>query len=795
MQSMELKQFCKTILPASAALLLLGITFPARAALERVGPANAAPSVGGFPAWYQDSSGLSIEFCDPQNAAEVAGGWCLLLAGDVPTVPEVFPTSFFDEHFYFDASTTLTPATGGKALLTMALEGAFAGTGAVAPGQQITFTRIRVNLNPVPKTGTYRFVHPYGEEHISANAGDRIFFTDDVGINCPPGTFDCAMTGRLGPFLLPSDAPGGAETAPVTAANPFPDQNPAHFGGVFAPTAYPGTGKTYLADPSRLGPVTGSPLPPFTDSTGALRNHNIFRVEGPAGSGLGGPGIDYVETTDFNLMGRVFTQTIPGRVTLDRASYTRTATATKLDVFASGSETIQGRIPGQPAPAPASPALSFYSAPCGNDPVTGALLAPVGLTDQQLFQDGTWFWAQMVPGAAIPSAVCVKDSAARDVTGATVPAFFQSVVTDEIAITKALYDPDTEVLTVNATSSDSVTPPALSVDGFGSMTASVLTVTPKFAPPASIRVRSSLGAFADLDVTTNYMGAAAGALRAINDAYSFAENSPAQILDVLTNDVSAAGGTVAIVSQGRLGTATANVDGTVTYTPNANASGSDVFTYQVTTAAGTSNIADVSITITFVNYPPTAVNDGPFNVVAGIATQLPNLLANDTDLNGSAQLAAPAAAVNIVAPAGVVVSGGAAGLVTVTVGTPGTYTFTYQTQNAGGLVSANAATVTLNVVPNDTITVTKALFTASSKRWVVTGTTAVPNQTLTLTYADGSAAGHVLATVPVDALGNWTLDIRGVSGLDDASTLAVPPTTLQATSSFGGTATTPITYK
>ena len=29
-----------------------------------------------------------------------------------------------------------------------------------------------------------------------------------------------------------------------------------HFGGVFAPTAYPGTGKSYIADPARIG-VTG----------------------------------------------------------------------------------------------------------------------------------------------------------------------------------------------------------------------------------------------------------------------------------------------------------------------------------------------------------------------------------------------------------------------------------------------------------------------------------------------------------------------------------------------------------
>ncbi|MFL5246648.1 MAG: hypothetical protein ACJ79V_02395, partial [Myxococcales bacterium] len=86
-----------SIASASAALLMLGVTFPAHAALERVGPNNPAPSVGGYPAWYQDTSGLSLEFCDPSNASEVSGGWCLLLPADVPNPPESFPGTFFDE--------------------------------------------------------------------------------------------------------------------------------------------------------------------------------------------------------------------------------------------------------------------------------------------------------------------------------------------------------------------------------------------------------------------------------------------------------------------------------------------------------------------------------------------------------------------------------------------------------------------------------------------------------------------------------------------------------------------------
>jgi hypothetical protein len=292
-----------------------------------------------------------------------------------------------------------------------------------------------------------------------------------------------------------------------------------------------------------------------------------------------------------------------------------------------------------------------------------------------------------------------------------------------------------------------------------------------------------------LDLGTNFFGAAPGALRAVNDAFTFAEDSGAHVLNVLANDVSAAGGNVTVVSAPRLGSAVANLNGTITYTGNANANGGDSFTYQVTTAAGVSNIASVAMTLTPVNDPATPVNDGPFTVVAGKATQLPNLLDNDIDPDGRADMLA---AVQIAAPAGVTVSGGANGLVTVTAAAAGTFTFTYKVQDSAG-VSATAATVTLNVIPADTITITKAQFTLSQKRWVVSGTTSVPNQTISLTYVNGTATGWSIGNVPVDTLGNWTLDIRNVTGNDDPTTVGAK--TLKATSSSGGSATVAITLK
>ena len=64
MTNLRLKQVA-----ASIALALSSTA--SQAVLERVGPINAAPGVGSFPAWYQDTTGLALEFCDPKNAAEV----------------------------------------------------------------------------------------------------------------------------------------------------------------------------------------------------------------------------------------------------------------------------------------------------------------------------------------------------------------------------------------------------------------------------------------------------------------------------------------------------------------------------------------------------------------------------------------------------------------------------------------------------------------------------------------------------------------------------------------------------
>lgn len=761
------KMFMKNYIKVVISFVLALSAGTAHAVLERVGPASTAPSIGGFPVWYQDTTGLSLEFCDPRTQSEVDGGWCLLLPGDVATIPEVFPTSFFDEHFYFAATAAVPTATGSKALLVLAEESAFA-IGPPVPGDQVTFSRIRMVLNPVPATGTYRFIHPYGEDSIQAQAGDRIFYTDDVGINCAAGQFDCALNSRLGPFLLPSDTPGGAEMPPLTAANPTPDTNPAHFGGVFAATAYPGTGKAYIADPSRIGPVTGSPLPDFTDSSGALRNHNIFRIEGPAGSALGidpvtGASVDYVETSDFNLMGRVFTGSMPGRVNVDRASYTRNVSGQKLDVFATAVETIQGRVPGQPRPAPIAPQLTFYDAPCAGitDPATGEIKppfsAPIGATEVQMFAIAPGIHSGQVGPAALPAAVCLKDSAARDAVGNIVPAFIQEPVTDEVSISQAFYDSAAGTLTVAASSSDETVLPTLSL-AFGTFRGDLvngqIVVSNMIATPASVKVLSSAHGANQAQVITSFASTAPPTIPvAANDSFTFLEDSGVQILSVLANDSNVAGGTVSLSSAPRLGAAAVNPDGTVSYTPNLNASGTDQFTYTVTVGTTVTNVATASLNITPVNDPPTAVNDSA-NAIVNTPVQI-NVLSNDLDPDGAADLVTIANLTQPL-PVGATISF-TGGIVTFSAASGGSYTFTYQAQDVAGTISANTATVTVQVAAAEALNIAKNEYVRSKSQLRAQGTvTPAAGQRITLEFVN--SAGTVLGqagTATADGVGNW----------------------------------------
>ncbi len=96
----------------------------------------------------------------------------------------------------------------------------------------------------------------------------------------------------------------------------------------------------------------------------------------------------------------------------------------------------------------------------------------------------------------------------------------------------------------------------------------------------------------------------------------------------------------------------------LTYTPNANVSGADSFTFTVSDGANTSAPATVSITITAVNDPPVATNDAATLTEDDPATAI-DVLVNDTDADGGP---IGIAAVTQPANGAVVITGGGTGL-------------------------------------------------------------------------------------------------------------------------------------
>jgi Bacterial Ig domain len=767
----------------SVALALAGIGLSAQAALERVGPVNPAATVGNFPAWYQDRTGIALEFCDPVNA-ELADGWCLIGAIELPNgAPESFPLNFFDEHFYYAASANAVDAAGAGAQLTLAQEAAFA-TGGAAIGEQVVFARLRLRYNNVPLTGNYRFLHPYGEVTVFADAGTRIFYTEDVGATCT-GNFACATTSQnMGPFLLPSLTPGGAELPPITAATPtVPAADLVNIPGGVA-TPYPGTGKAYITDPARIGPVKG----------GTVRN--FFSVIAPNGATL--------STNNFSLMGRLFTGVIPGRVAVDRASYTNTTSSKKVDVFATAENTTNGRMPAAPAQPQAVPALSFFDQACTTTvdangvPQFGAPLAPVNPAIP-MAAEGTRRWAQIVPGAVIPTDVCVRDTNSRNAAGNPVTVYFAGKVTDEVAVTTALFNPDARVLTVAAASSEAAPAPILTLTTLPApvvLTAGQAVVQNQLVAPPWARTQSSRQGSARQQVSTTFATTpATGFPIAMNDSATVLMNAAAGPLqsttvNVTANDANAVGGTVNVTTNPSLGTV--NVIGAnVTYTPTLNNSGTDAFSYTVTNAGHVSNPANVTVTITPVNVAPVAVNDS-FSVLAGALTPL-NVLGNDTDVNGPANIVVPLNLTAVAGPAAAtaVVNGRN---IDFRANTQGTYTFTYQARDAGvpgypALTSANAATVTVQVAAGEVVTFVRAQYETAKARLRVEGTVSpVMSQRIRL---DALRANGSVAL----ALGSVTSLTDGTWGLDTSITLPADAVTLQATSPSGSQVFLPITRR
>jgi len=211
-------------------------------------------------------------------------------------------------------------------------------------------------------------------------------------------------------------------------------------------------GASYLGDGVTPHAVTGSDL-----------NTNFFRIDGPD---IGGPCINTIQTNLFTLQGRVATNS---GVSPTSVTYTRTDTSGGvIDAFATSNPDQVIQVKG-----------------------TG-----ISTTTLKAGVVGRYFGRVAYTGANPPASVQVVNTSDRPPTTQTV------TVTDQVVVTKAAYNSDTGQFVVNATSSDTATPPTLTVVGFGNLTAGAATfdLTDQ-VPPGFVTVSSSKSGSATAPVT------------------------------------------------------------------------------------------------------------------------------------------------------------------------------------------------------------------------------------------------------------------------------------------------------
>jgi hypothetical protein len=731
----DMKQLAKI----TAAAAMLALASAASADLNRVGPTN--PS-NGFPLWYQDLSGQVLDICiptandstDPTQLQEKA---CQLVRP--PTPPYVFPSNFPGEVFYMRAISQLSPSGATKATLVLALEAAF-GSGTPAAGQQMVFARIRLTAG-VPFPGTYTVKHPYGTEtfpDVIPGGGNRdIFFTEDVGL--VPGNFTDALSSRVGPFLQHTDGlPGGAPAAPLVLPS---DANAGFIQGV---------SRYFIGDGVTLRNITGSP---YVNPANPVENMNFFEMCGPF-DGQNKPERCIRENT-FTLTGMIHDSVanpVGSALATTRATYSRDANGARVDAMARASK----------GPNQATPILTVAS---GN-------ISPVLMDGPTLL--GDWYARGItLPKGSIPSTLTVTNS------GDAPPTSVTTHVTDEVYIRSASYDFDATAgsgtITVIATTSDkgdaAVNAPAATLSLPGYVAAPVSTgntadaAEVKFVasgvliPPAAVRVSSSAGGQSFYDLAINTGKAFTGGVPyAQDDGYGFVQdvagtNAPVT-LSVLLNDDGGPNAidpaSLAIVAPPSFGIASldpTNAPGKIFYKVPAT-TGTATIKYTVRNAIGVSNVgtATVSVLPDPAGPIPTAVNDPTPNtgttltVVAGQAITV-NVLANDSANGGALN---PASVTVTAQPTiGGVLRGSAAvnlttGAITYTSSaTTGTATFKYTVSNtataAGNVRTSNEATVTVNVIAAETLTMRTPGKCALPNKWQLQGTsTSSANNVVTI---------------------------------------------------------------
>ena len=180
-----------------------------------------------------------------------------------------------------------------------------------------------------------------------------------------------------------------------------------------------------------------------------------------------------------------------------------------------------------------------------------------------------------------------------------------------------------------------------------------------------------------------------------NDDFENTLEDTGMVITVLLNDTDADGDPLSIVgfTQGSDGSVTDNGDGTLTYTPDADFSGTDTFTYVAGDGNGGADVATVTVVVGAVNDSPVAVDDaGATNEDTDVTI---DVLANDSDPEGD-----PISIFSVTQPANGTVVDNGDGTTTYTPNPDfnGNDTYTYTITDGNGGLANGLVTVTVTPV-------------------------------------------------------------------------------------------------
>jgi VCBS repeat-containing protein len=264
----------------------------------------------------------------------------------------------------------------------------------------------------------------------------------------------------------------------------------------------------------------------------------------------------------------------------------------------------------------------------------------------------------------------------------------------------------------------------VTVNGAGGIPTGQVTVSGDGAvPPCTINLASGSGSCqitltqpGNRDLTATYAGdtrfsgssgtqkhqvnpAPNAAPVARDDPYSTNEDATLTVNaanGVLNNDTDADSPVLTAIkdSDPAHGTLSLASDGSFTYTPVANYSGGDSFTYHANDGSNSSASATVTITVNSVNDVPVAADDGPYATPGGDAAltiAAPGVLANDSDPDGTAPTAGNA---SIPGKGAVTLNPDGSFTYTPNPGESGLDSFTYDASDG---TLASTATVTISI--------------------------------------------------------------------------------------------------